>query len=95
VVAGLAGVEAKLAPPPADDAPYEAERPLLPRSLMAAVDALEKDALFRQQFGNVFVDYFVALKRNEIARYLRSLEGAAPPGDEPTEWEQNEYFDFF
>jgi hypothetical protein len=26
---------------------------------------------------------------------LRSLEGAAPPGDEPTEWEQNEYFDFF
>ena len=41
--------------------------------------------------------YFLKLKRNETGRFLRFLEasGANGQGDEPTEWEQNEYFDFF
>ena len=45
----------------------------------------------------VFIDYFLELKRTEVGRYLRSLEesGAPPNDDEPSAWEQNEYFDFF
>ena len=55
------------------------------------------EPLFREQFGDVFVDYFLKLKRNEAGRFQQWLEDARrePHGDEPTEWEQNEYFDFF
>jgi glutamine synthetase len=97
IVAGLAGIEAELQPPPADDAPYTAERPMLPESLPDALDALDKEPLFRAALGDTFVDYFVKLKRTEAARYQRSLEeaGASAKADEPTDWEQNEYFDFF
>jgi len=97
VVTGLAGIEDKLAPPPAEDAPYAAERTLLPKSLSEALDALDKEPLFRRELGDIFVDYFVKLKRSEWTRYQRWAEeaGASLQGEEPSEWEQNEYFDFF
>jgi glutamine synthetase len=97
LIAGGAGIAQQLTPPPADDEPYTAERPLLPTSLPQALDALEAEPLFRHALGHVFIDYFLKLKRNEVGRYLRSLEGSEAPaqGDEPSDWEQNEYFDFF
>jgi glutamine synthetase len=97
VVAGLAGIEAGLSPQTPDDEPYGARRPLLPKSLPEALDALDKEPLFRRELGDSFVDYFVALKRTEAGRYLRSLEQAktAPQSEETSAWEQNEYFDFF
>jgi glutamine synthetase len=97
IVAGLAGIEAESAPPPPNDEPYAAERPMLPKSLPEALDALDKEPLFRRALGDTFVDYFVKLKRTEASRYLRSLEeaGASSQNDEPSAWEQNEYFDFF
>ena len=52
--------------------------------------------MFRAQLGEVFVDYFLKLKRNEAGRFAQWLkEPACSEDDEPTEWEQNEYFDFF
>ena len=52
--------------------------------------------MFAAAFGEVFVDYFLKLKRNEAGRYEKWLaDHHRPHGDEPTEWEQNEYFDFF
>jgi glutamine synthetase len=96
VVSGSAGIEAKLLPPPADDAPYGAERPMLPKSLPEALNALDKEPLFRRELGDIFVDYFVKLKRTEADRYQQSVgEDADKRSDEPTAWEQNEYFDFF
>jgi glutamine synthetase len=97
VVTGLAGMEAKLAPPPPTDEPYAAERPLLPKSLPEALDALEREPLFRRELGDTFIDYLLALKRSETSRYQRSLEqsGEVAQNDEPSTWEQNEYFDFF
>ncbi len=97
IVAGLDGVDNALDPGPEDDAPYQAERALLPKSLMEALDALERSALFRREVGDVFVDYFLKLKRNEAGRFLRYLEehGMKQVPDDPTDWEQNEYFDFF
>jgi len=95
LVAGLDGIEAKLAPPPAADAAYAAERPLLPKNLAEALDALDKEPLFRRELGDIFIDYFVPFKRSEWMRYQRALEDSKEPGDEPTTWEQNEYFDFF
>jgi glutamine synthetase len=96
VVAGLDGIERELQPPPTDDEPYAAQRTMLPTSLPDALDALDAEPLFRRELGDTFIDYFLALKRTEAGRYLRWVEQAGqPPGAEPTEWEQNEYFDFF
>jgi glutamine synthetase len=95
VVAGLAGIEAGLEPPPADDEPYAAARPRLPTSLPEALDALDKEPLFRAALGDTFIDYFVKLKRTEAARCQQALHEAGGTSDEPTAWEHNEYFDFF
>lgn len=97
VVAGLAGIEGEMRPPAADDEPYAAARPMLPKSLPEALDALEKEPLFRRALGDTFIDYFITLKRTEAGRYLRALEeaGDAPASEEASAWEQNEYFDFF
>jgi len=36
------------------------------------------------------------VKRVEAGRYQAAFEAAGEPaGDDPTQWEQNEYFDFF
>ena len=96
IVAGLEGIDSGIDPGPADEEPYSADRPKLPKSLPAALDALERDSLFRAQLGDVFIDYFVKLKRNEAGRFAQWLRDArSQEGDEPTQWEQNEYFDFF
>jgi glutamine synthetase len=95
IAAGLGGIAAARDPGTPDDEPYAAARTRLPTSLGDALDALDKDPLFRRDFGDLFVDYYVKLKRNELGRYLTSIDTHAPQGDAPTEWEHNEYFDFF
>jgi glutamine synthetase len=96
IVAGLDGVEHKLDPGPPEEDPYNAKLPMLPTNLPAALDALEREPLYRTQLGDVFIDYFLKLKRNEAGRFAQWLKdtGAREDG-EPTAWEQNEYFDFF
>ena len=66
----------KAALPPPSDEPYAAERPMLPKSLPEALDALDKEPLFRRALGDTFIDYFVKLKRTEAGRYPRSLRQA-------------------
>jgi glutamine synthetase len=95
IVAGLDGIENGREAGPSDDEPYTAERTRLPTSLPDALDALNRDALFRAAFGDVFIDYYVRLKRTEAGRYLAHLKDTGASGDDVTEWEQNEYFDFF
>ena len=76
IVAGLDGIEHKLEPGPPDDEPYAADRPMLPQSLPAALGcARARTALSRQQLGEVFVDYFLKLKRNEAGRFAQWLQG--------------------
>lgn len=94
LAAGLDGVARGADPGPREDEPYTAERPLLPNNLAQALDALEASALFRREFGAVFIGYYLKLKRNEYARFTQWL-GGRDPGGEPTQWEQDEYFDFF
>ena len=96
IAAGLDGIERGLVPPPADDEPYAADRPKLPGTLEAAIGMLEGESVFRDAFGAPFVDYFIALKRAEIDRFVQACrnEGAARVNG-VTQWEQNEYYDFF
>ena len=82
-------------PGPRDDEPYAAQRPLLPTSLGEALQALEGSALYRREMGDVFIDYFARLKRSELNRFLKWHQQNPAAEGEPTEWEQNEYFDFF
>jgi glutamine synthetase len=96
IAAGLDGIERKLDPGAPDDDPYTADRPRLPASLPAALEALERDRLIRRDFGEVFIDYYLKIKRNESGRYEKWLQDhGLQETHEPTEWEQNEYFDFF
>lgn len=95
IVCGLAGMDAKSDPGAQDDEPYAAKRTPLPTSLADALDALEKSAMYRTALGDVFIDYYLKLKRNEAGRFQRYMETAGSDPDEVSEWEQNEYFDFF
>ncbi len=97
IVAGLDGIEAGSKPWQADDEPYEANRPMLPTNLGDALDALSTSALFREQFGDIYIDYFVALKQAELARYTAYIadNNADDGGNGVSKWEQDEYFDFF
>jgi len=96
IVAGLDGITNGRDPGPPDEEPYSADRPILPTSLPAALDTLEEDALFRSAFGATFLEYYLRLKRNETGRFAQWLkDNGLEPGNEPTQWEQNEYFDFF
>ena len=90
--AGLDGVARKLIPGPSSDAPYggndgTAER--LPHNLEEALESLTSSACFRAGFGDAFVDYYVAIKRFEIARAAKEPGSAT----DVTAWEHREYFD--
>ncbi|HEV2550870.1 MAG TPA: glutamine synthetase family protein [Stellaceae bacterium] len=95
ILAGLDGIERRLEPGPAADAPYEGAAPLLPRSLEEALAALRSDECYRAGFGRMFVeDYFIRIKEAELARYRESLADREGP-DRVSDWEQREYFDLF
>ena len=92
IYAGLDGIARKTDPGPSADTPYENKAPLLPKDLGEALAALKGSALFRQSFGDAFVDYFVHLKEAELARFKAESTEDANASD-VTAWEQNEYFD--
>jgi glutamine synthetase len=70
---------------------------MLPATLAAALTLFEQEPLFRDQFGKTFVDYYVKIKRTELQRYeTYTRDNGIDPGSEATtQWEQDEYFDFF
>lgn len=85
IVSGLDGIRRGLDPGPPADTPYETKAEVLPRSLREAVDVLRSDDFFRKSFGDTFVNYYVAVKDAEIARFE----------SEVTDWEHREYFEIF
>ena len=95
MVSGGSGLRHHLDPGPSDDEPYTADRTPLPTRLIDALHALEHVPLFREEMGPIFIDYLVKLKRNEANRYLQTIPADAAPSTETSEWEHNEYFDFF
>ncbi len=85
IFSGLDGIERALDLPPPTDSPYESDAEALPGSLMEALDALRADRRLATKFGATFIDYLLAIKQAEVARYL----------SEVTDWEQREYFELF
>jgi glutamine synthetase len=97
IAAGLDGMRRKAEPPPPIEAdPYAAEAPMLPTSLHEGVGALVEDDFFRQAFGDVVVDYLVQMKRAELARYDAAIaENPPAEGQDVSDWEMREYFEFY
>ena len=85
VLSGLDGIDRALDPGPSADTPYEADAPLLPKSLREAVFALDEDPFFREALGAGFVDYYVHIKNAEIERFQAEV----------SDWEHREYFEMF
>jgi glutamine synthetase len=85
VLAGLDGIDRKLAPPASADTPYETKAAPLPKSLREAVFALHEDNFFRTALGAEFVDYYVHIKTAEIERFQAEV----------SDWEHREYFEMF
>ena len=96
LAAGLDGIERELEPPPAIEAdPYAADARPLPTSLDTALDALDEDSVYRKQFGDGFVDYYLMMKRAESARHRTACEAADDPDAASAEWQMREYFEFY
>ena len=85
--ASLDGLRRKLRAGPATDAPYAGNASLLPTTLGEALDALSADTTLVQAFGAPFVDYFVHIKRAELARHEQA--------NDKDEWQRREYFSRF
>jgi len=97
IVCGLDGIDQGHDPGPPETDPYAADRARLPESLSAALDLLAQEPLFRREFGDIFITYYLAFKRTEAGRFAdyaqrNQLDRAS---GETTDWEQDEYFDFF
>jgi glutamine synthetase len=97
IAAGLDGIRRGLEPPPGIDAdPYAADAPMLPTSLADAVAALDADKFYRGAFGDTLVDYLLQMKRAELKRYEAAVADNPPAaGQEVSDWEMREYFEFF
>jgi glutamine synthetase len=97
IVAGLDGIDNTYDPGAPDTDPYATHHPMLPKSLPEALTLVEKDQLFTRELGALFVDYYLRIKRTEFGRYETFLkeQGIEQAKDEVTDWEQDEYFDFF
>lgn len=83
--AGIDGIERRREPGPPSDRPYDTPAPALPRSLGEAISVLREDQFFRQTMGATFIDYLLAIKEAELARF----------NAEVTDWEHREYFEMF
>lgn len=93
LAAALDGIRRGLVPPDAADGwAYEDEaRPVLPMTLKDALDALDADAGLRDLLTGDFIDVFVTMKRDEVARYEESVED--PATRDVTRWELEEYIE--
>jgi len=97
IAAGVDGLTRRLTPPPPVEAdPYAADSAPLPSSFAAGIDALAADPLYRSAFGNGFIDYYLMMKRAELARYTADVEDNPPAQDsQVSPWEMREYFEMF
>jgi glutamine synthetase len=96
LAAGMDGIERGLKPPaPIESDPYAADAPALPATLGDALDALASDPLYRERFGSGFVDFYLMMKRSEVARYEAALADADDRDAAAAAWQMREYFEFY
>lgn len=85
ILSGLDGLKHNLTAPEAVETPYDADVKKLPVSLLDAIQAFEASDFYREELGDVFVDYLSKIRRSEWDRYHLAV----------SEWEQAEYFGLY
>lgn len=97
LVTGFDGVAKAMDPGKPETDPYMSGNPMLPKRLSLALDLAEQEPLFRNEFGPLFMDYYLKFKRVEVGRFEAFLKqsGLQDDGETITQWEQDEYFDWF
>lgn len=97
LASGYNGILRASDPGPSASEPYAAERPMLPATIRDALESMNGSAFYREELGEVFCDYYAKMKQTEIERFEGFLvENDIPSASEEiTQWEQDEYFDFF
>ena len=85
IYSGLDGIERRLQAPEPVETPYDGDAPMLPASLIDAIQAFHQSELFRGELGDAFVDYLCRIKQAEWDRYINTV----------SEWEHQEYFSLF
>ena len=75
----------ELQAPDAVETPYEQIAEALPKNLLSAIESFENSTFMRQEFGDVFVDYLIRIRRSEWERCHKTV----------SEWEQAEYFGLY
>ncbi len=93
VFAGLDGIRRELDPGALQETPYAADVTILPTNLSAALDALAPSTLYRESFGNEFIDYWLHLRRSEWQRFVTAEGEAGMESEAVTDWEHREYFE--
>jgi glutamine synthetase len=84
IEAGLDGLRQRLRAPAATEDPYHPGAERLPGSLVAALDALEQDAVLVQGLGADVVAWYAQLKRHEAQRFEAASDKLA--------FQRREYF---
>jgi glutamine synthetase len=96
LAAGRDGIARGLQPPPAVTSdPYANPAPPLPTTLLDAISELDKDPLYREQFGPEVVDSYLLMKRAEYARFESARDTSDDPDTAAAQWQQREYFEFY
>ena len=83
--AGLDGIDRNLPLPDftPGDAYVDTSSPRLPTNLADALDAFEGSSFYREAWGDLFVDTFVAMGRHEVDLFQRQV----------TDWERTRYME--
>jgi glutamine synthetase len=84
IYSGLDGLEKKLTPPPATDAPYAAQGQRIPNNLGDALNALKADTAMVTGFGEDFIRYLTQIKLSELQRY--------DAAEDKLDFQRREYF---
>lgn len=85
LIAGRNGMALGKSPGEPANAAYLADRPLLPGSMFAALDAFRESKLMQAALGEKFHHYYASLKQFEADRFLSAV----------TDWEHTEYFEMY
>jgi glutamine synthetase len=72
--AGLDGIERRLAPPPATDAPYGPADRKIPATLEEGIAALQGDEALTAAFGQDFIDHYLRIKRSDLRRWSEAQD---------------------
>jgi glutamine synthetase len=84
IIAGIHGIENKLVPPPiTDENAYLVDAPLLPKTLVEALDLLEKDEVSKNYFNEQFLELFLVIGRHETSEFESIV----------TDWERARYLE--